>query len=317
MVAGFQSKSAIETPKAGVLNQELEMSKGKKTRFGFTLVELLVVIAIIGILAALTTAAVFVTMSMQQRRNTVNTIRVLDKIMHDRWNEVITKSKQETPSAPVMALAGGNGERARVIWAKVRLVEAFPQSYAEMSDPKSIVNNYIPVNDRKTHFKKYQSLVLGKTGGGPGESAACLLMALKTLGANDVALDDQLKYAIVNTDGPNKIDSLTDGWGRPLRFTRFDVSPVVQAANPAVAGNKAFNFADAVDPDGSLLNGTWYPSGLRSQFEIGSATVVGFHTIALVPPTRANYVVPVIASNGKDGTPNNADDILSFQLRGE
>jgi prepilin-type N-terminal cleavage/methylation domain-containing protein len=304
---------------------ELVMSKGRKTRFGFTLVEILVVIAIIGILAALTSAGVFVTIGIQQRRNTVNTIQVLDKILHNRWNETINKAKQETPSPQVMALAGGDNARARVLWAKVRLVEAFPQTYAELSptDPKTIVNYYVPVKDQKTHFKKYQSLAFGKTGG-PNESAACLLMALKTLGADGVAIDDQLKYAITE-DGTNKINMLIDSWGRPLRFTRFDIS-LPATANPAQSG-KALNFADPVDPEGSLLNLSWYPSPLRAQYESGAVggvpgVVFPFHVIARVPPppvqsAQAFYVIPTIASNGKDGTAGNADDIYNHQLRSE
>lgn len=310
------------------------MMRVSTVRRGFTLVEILVVIAIIGILAALTSAGVFVAISTQQRRNSLNTIRVLDKLLHDRWNEIITKSKDEPPSPAVMTLAGNDIRRARVIWTKVRLVEAFPQTYGELSqaDPKTIVNFYIPPGQRKAHFNKYQSAVAGKTGGGAGESAACLLMILKTIGADGVGLDDQLRHAIVATDGVNKIDTLVDGWSKPLRFTRFDTSPAVQTANPATTG-RAFNFSDPADPDGTLLNMSWYfttplptPSAQRSQFENGINTpaplVVGFHPIALVPPppaqaARAFYVLPSIASNGKDGQPNTADDILSFQLRSE
>jgi hypothetical protein len=230
-----------------------------------------------------------------------------------------------------MSLANNDVGRARVLWAKVRLVEAFPQSYAELSatDPKTIVNFYIPATDRKSHFNKYQALAQGKTAGGAGESSACLLMALKTLGAEGVGIDEQLRHAILNTDGQNKIDILADGWSKPLRFTRFDTSASVQAANPA-KGGKALNYSEPVDPDGLLIKSSWYllpapplpATSPRTQFEGGNPLVAGFHLIALVPPppaqlARANYVVPVIASNGKDNQPNTSDDILSFELRGE
>jgi hypothetical protein len=68
---------------------------------------------------------------------------------------------------------------------------------------------------------------------------------------------------------------------------------------------------------------------MRVLFEVGDNTgtivpkpgVVGFHTIALVPPpaatARANYVMPTIISGGKDNNMNTSDDIINLQLRGQ
>src|SRR5579862_8357268 len=109
----------------------------KSGRRGFTLVELLVVIAIIGVLAALSSWAVFAMMGRQQTRNTSATILTANKLLQTRWAAVIAsaKSNKETPSTAAYALAGGNTERARVIWIKLRQIEAFPQSYAEITNP--------------------------------------------------------------------------------------------------------------------------------------------------------------------------------------
>jgi hypothetical protein len=279
---------------------------------------------------------------MQHRRNTTNTIRVLDKLLQDRWKNVVREASNETPSPQVQTLAGvtaglpGANERAKVIWIKVRIVEAFPQSYDEVAqaNAKSIVNVYIPPGQRKSHFTKYQSLLAGKVGGKQGESAACLLVALKTLGNDGVSLDDQLKYAISQVDDKNnpnpKTDALIDGWGNFLVFKRFDVSQDVQTANPAQTNtDKKFRYSDPEDPEGSLLNLNWYllpppppnnPNPLRVQFESGNANVAPFHSIALAPPAnplRANYVLPTIRSAGKDNNLGTSDDIISIQLRGE
>ena len=165
------------------------MQKNNNRRAAFTLIEILVVIAIIAILAALTSAAVFVVIGTQQRRNTTSTILTLDKLLKSRWEKVINDARNESISAAthpsVFQLANGDPNLAKVIWVKVRLVEAFPEKYDEVNGPASplsIVGYYIPSGQRKPHFTKYQSVLQGTGGGGAGESAACLLMAAQDPG---------------------------------------------------------------------------------------------------------------------------------------
>jgi prepilin-type N-terminal cleavage/methylation domain-containing protein len=136
-------------------------------RSAFTLTEILVVIAIIGILAALGTWGVFAMIGTQQRRNTENTMVVIKKMLDNRWAEVMREADGEEPSQFVMAMAGNDLARAKVIWRKVRLAEAFPTTYAEIQNPTVLSGYILPDRKFKSHFTKYQTTVTGMAGGTP------------------------------------------------------------------------------------------------------------------------------------------------------
>ena len=137
-------------------------------------------------------------------------------------------------------------------------MEAFPVTYAEVLTP-TVLATYIPAGKQKPHFAKYQTLLAGKLSGGVGESSACLLMALKTLASDGVSVEDQLSYAVANTDGKNAATpTLIDAWGTPMAFFRFPTGGIAQAANPATVGSTAAKFSDPTDSGGTLLNSTWY-----------------------------------------------------------
>ncbi|MSU80220.1 MAG: type II secretion system protein [Gemmataceae bacterium] len=325
-------------------------------RAGFTLMELLVVIAIIAVLASMVSLGVFAMIGNRTKSNTEANVRVLHKLLQTRWAAVVADAKKETPSLMAQGLAGGDLERARVIWIKIRLAEAFPINYSEMEpDPKkvvNIVNTYIPANKLKPHFVKYRTTITAyPPAPGPTEPSACLLMALRTLQTDGVSLDDQMKNAVADTDGDG-IPELVDGWGRPLAFFRFPWNDAaLQAANPAAANSAAAKFSDPADPTGKLLlnklASNWYKdtTPFNPPIEMKSRRVLFeflFHPImvtatdplvianpAIMTPkiNNAYYTTPVIASAGKDGLmlysdfssagAGSADNILSFQLRGD
>jgi prepilin-type N-terminal cleavage/methylation domain-containing protein len=113
-------------------------------RRAFTLTEMLVVIAIIVILTGLLSSGVFVWMSKQQGRTTEGNMRTVNKVLQEQWAYVVEQAKKESPSSAVVSLATYNGafpdpggERARVLWIKVRLIEAFPQAYSEVNNNSS------------------------------------------------------------------------------------------------------------------------------------------------------------------------------------
>src|SRR5437660_9245126 len=88
-------------------------------RPAFTLVELMVVIAIIGVLAALVAAAVTKVIPAQQQRNTERTIQKLNGELQAHWRAVLDDTKDEVRQNrhfSVLPLAGGDPERAKVLW---------------------------------------------------------------------------------------------------------------------------------------------------------------------------------------------------------
>jgi prepilin-type N-terminal cleavage/methylation domain-containing protein len=284
----------------------------KERRAGFTLVELLVVIAIIAILASLAAWGVFAMIGTGQKRNTEATIRTLKKLLDDRYKDVIADAAKEEPSNAAMAMANGDLARARVIWKKVRLMEAFPQRYSDVQTPTVLNNLILPDRKYKPHFAKYAKELQGKPGGGAGESSACLLLSLKTLGSDGmVAIQDQLNYAVGDTDGDG-VPEFIDNFGKPLVFTRFAQGGNVQAANPASPGSSAFKKADPIDNDGLLISPNWYPSNNRK-----NVFDVYIHPVSPDNGATAYYTIPVIASAGKDGAVGTADDIFSFKLTGD
>jgi prepilin-type N-terminal cleavage/methylation domain-containing protein len=279
-------------------------------RIGFTLVELLAVIAIIAILVGLGSFGIIAMMGRAQTRNTESTLRVVNKLLMDRWSAVISDAKKESISAAtvpaVFALANNDVERARVIWVKVRLMEAFPEKYADVTSPTSTVALYIPANMQKPHFAKYQTLVNSANPAKTDvkiESAACLLMALKTLSPDGLNVEDQLGPAVADTDGDG-LKEVVDGWGKPVHFKRFGTFAPGSGVNPAATTSTAYKYADTTDPGGKLLTPTWFNAVPSQRLTFDNQ----FHAISPDNGAHANYVIPVIADHN--------NKIFGYTLRG-
>src|SRR5437660_1405276 len=114
---------------------------GPCDRAGFTLVELMVVIAIIGVIIALTTAAAMQVVSYQRSSTTNGTIQTVNSELQKQWAAVIALADKDALPPVVISMAGGNERRARVIWKKLRLKEAFPMNFKEALTPWSLGNN--------------------------------------------------------------------------------------------------------------------------------------------------------------------------------
>jgi prepilin-type N-terminal cleavage/methylation domain-containing protein len=294
-------------------------------RQAFTLVEILVVVAIIAILVALSAGIYYYAIGGQQQRNTEGTIRAVNKVFQTQWSYVVDQAKKESPSLNVVNLAADpTGERARVLWIKIRLMEAFPISYDEINNPANsvyqLLNLAIPGTagqPQRKAWKTYQNAT-AKQGSSPtttaSESSACLLMALTVSRGGAVLSPDQLGSYVADTDGDG-VKEIVDGWRTPLVFYRFawgsgalpgrigdppQAPSGIQGLNPAPAGSKAARLGDPLDPAGSLF--TWPGGAARTAFESN------FHAIADASGKNANYVIPVIVSLDADrdifaGTP--------------
>jgi prepilin-type N-terminal cleavage/methylation domain-containing protein len=239
-------------------------------RAGFTLIELLVVIFIIAILIGLVAGGIFQYVAAQKQANTETLIRTLDKTLQRQWDAVVSEAKKETPSAAVLDLAGGDQRRAQVIHIKLRLVEAFPVSFAEINTPLIYANSpftgtpFITKTQQKNLATFKTALAqAGVTAGGPGESIACLILSLQQSRGGVAGLNlDQIAYAVSNytaagvlasASNQSNIKIAVDGWGNPLAFVRFPSNRTeLDATNPATAGSTAAKFRDPLDPEGLL-----------------------------------------------------------------
>jgi prepilin-type N-terminal cleavage/methylation domain-containing protein len=268
-------------------------------RTGFTLIELLVVIAIIGVLAALTVSATMRLMGSQQETNTQTAMLHVDRALQQAWAKVVNDAKNEdiTNATNVLTLAGSDPRRARVIWIKLRLMEAFPVTYAEcnVANNPLYTLNLIPSTMRK-NISSYQR-TLNNAAVHPNypnsESSACLLMALSINRGGGAFLNkDILGGNISDTDGDG-VKEIIDGWGTPVFFYRFPAptqtlqwTAQVQQVNPALSnyslgiysGAPAFItppssptfgrgavFADPLDTEGALMDSNWF--GNAAQFQ--------------------------------------------------
>ncbi len=314
------------------------MRQLRAARRGFTLVELLVVIAIIAILVALSGAAYFYWMGSQQKRNTDNTMRAVNKVFQSHWNYVVEEAKKETPSPAIVLMANNDMPRARVLWIKIRLMEAFPITYAEVNgngkplplqDPVFLLlGNYITPNPRK-YLGTYSKALNGSfaANNAATESGACLLTALSVSRAGSTLTPDDLGKAVEDTDADG-IKELVDGWDSTLSFYRFawsggavPTAPInfnIQSLNPAAKGSRSATMADPLDPNGALLswppaappvgappNGLPLPWNPKVYGTTRGMYEALFHKIAFAQgatPSQsvASYVIPVVVSSGLD-----------------
>jgi prepilin-type N-terminal cleavage/methylation domain-containing protein len=308
-----------------------------RSRVAFTLVEMLVVIAVIGILAALTAAGVYKVIGVQRSSNTKSTMASVYRVLQEHWQAVIADARKETgleiPFQQIDTLfgpAGANIDRNRIIWIKMRLMEAFPISYLDVQRPFPYDYNIIPATLRKYNdgYKKTLGARVKDNKGGATESAACLLMAL-SVARNGVALNiDNLGTSNVTDTDNDGMQEIVDAWGSPLAFFRFPTdNPLLQNAAPAAGNKKSPSFfnADPLDPTGALF--TILQNGNATQKANYESRV---HKLRSPVTQGAGYILPTIVSAGPDGVlgldtsiPNNMkivapqfadDNVYSFQL---
>jgi prepilin-type N-terminal cleavage/methylation domain-containing protein len=311
---------------------------GGRGRPAFTLVELLLVIAIIAALVALSASAVLRFRIVQTTWNTKNLVQRLNSQFRKQWSTVADQARRENiPLAYqplVNQLAGGDADRARVIWVKLRLKQAFPVSFQEALNP----NPLLPLDS-------YQQFLTGlgytaatpmtqydpKTPLGVYDSSACLLMALKRgpsgMGVDVEDLVGSSNLRDIPTPSGGTIKVMVDSWGTPLLFSRWpvgncltktpsgstwpypighsDINPKLNAAlfpNPPgytyASGNN-----DPTDPMGRLTNdGTWLAND-TAKYQAGQQSFQGFcHPLLTPQPGYSLYLPPVIVSAGLQST---------------
>jgi prepilin-type N-terminal cleavage/methylation domain-containing protein len=317
-----------------------------RRRHGFTLIELLVVVTIIAAIIALTASAVMRFLSSQQVANTRAALDRTQSPLNRAWSKVKDQAQKETIPSGVYTsimttLAGDDANavgRARVIYVKLKLRQAFPMNFAEAWN-LPYYNPYLganvpasplpPLPGYTTYLTSIgvTSTVVGSSSyvPQPYESSACLLMALSR-GVSGAGVDDSSLTAggSAGSVAPYgfPITYLNDSWGQPLLFTRAASGSL--ALNPSGGATTGNN--DPVDPVGYLNSGSWAFGSSTSSPNTTCRTT--FFLLTQQQPASATglsfRLAPMLLSAGADktltvnpiwfgGTPpgNTGDDLFS------
>src|SRR5262245_2199701 len=90
-------------------------------RAAFTVLELLVVVGIIATIVSLTIAAIAAIIVAQEKSTTELTSRRIDEGVKAHMRAVLDQAKELPVPNSVLAMAGGDPRRAKVIWLKLQL----------------------------------------------------------------------------------------------------------------------------------------------------------------------------------------------------
>jgi prepilin-type N-terminal cleavage/methylation domain-containing protein len=252
--------------------------RARPGRAAFTLLELLIVVAIIGILVLLSAGAAIRMMGGTASSATRTAINRVGITLSGQMTYVADQARKESIPASIDSLAGGDRDRARVILIKLRMKQAFPQSFFEAlypgRDPASGAEYVQPRPSYVTYLKQAgitrasYNPALGPPAPAAHESAACLYMALRH--GPEAVGEEQLGLS-GSTVTIGGLPCLSDAFGQPLLFCRWPVgdhsaSPPsgVSVANP---GGYADGANDPGDPRATLNDATWQTSAGGQAFQ--------------------------------------------------
>jgi prepilin-type N-terminal cleavage/methylation domain-containing protein len=235
-------------------------------RSAFTVIELLIVLAIIAIIVSLVLGAVQAVMGGQDKKNTELTIKRLDEAIIAQ-KRAVSQDATEKPIPPnVLAIAGGDMRRAKVIWLKLNLKKNFPVTFREAIAPHlidGVTAGPLTVNDLPP-LKQYVDAVNTVVSAGnavapagtysPDEASHLLYLSLSiTRRGTRFVPEQQLGPGAIYQDpsGQGGLSGFKDAWDQPIVCFRW---PTEFADNiTATASGKI----DIDDPEGTLLDVNW------------------------------------------------------------
>ncbi len=306
-------------------------------RAGMTLIELLVVMAIIGVLASLTIGAVFTVRESQMKSFTETTLQKLQSALDQQYKAVLEQVAEESVPVWAMAMArtpaapAGDARLARVIYTKARLNQEFPATFAVALNPGGAIAPISVFPAKATYAKNCTGVAPDPT----WESSALLYLALSQGRRGQAAssnLDDAIEPSALQTRAATtgqQFQVLIDSYGNPLRFYLYptgndELNSAIYVKNeptysaPIIRSSPGSG-RDPVDPEGTLYNANW-PVVLRNQYTstfhalnptaINTANYPDYQPSPPTPFTaadnpflfpKARYLIPVIASAGRDG----------------
>jgi prepilin-type N-terminal cleavage/methylation domain-containing protein len=303
-------------------------------RSGVTLIELLVVMAIIGTLAALTVGAVVKVRASQEKSFTETTISKLASALDQQWKAVMDQAREEPIPPAVIAMANNDPRRAKVIYTKLRLQQEFPINFWVAINPTRTQN--VGVVAKPSYAVALNGMNPSQTNPAAWESSACLYMALKqgrrgmaAFNPDDAVDANFIRSASVALPGGGSANFkyFVDVWGNPLRLYDFPTGCQELNNPPYVNTVLAASQRDPQDPEGTLSDPAWNSSANNNVLVFNAALHALVAPGTQPPKNAAFYLIPVIASAGKDGnwgidardmTPTSDDandNIYSFRLR--
>ena len=286
-------------------------SQQADARQAFTLIELILVIAIIGVLAALSAGAIFRVMAAQALRRSETTVSKVQSALDLQWQAVIDNVKDElhangVPPA-VLGLAGGNTDRARILYLKLRIKQEFPMNFTEVVTGIPVFGQpYQP--PQKSAFL---TAISGASAGSPqDESAALLFLSLsQSRRGQNFTPDDVGANAIQSRYFGNvSLRVFVDSSGSSITLERYtnDATLLSELNAPPYVNTRSVYY-DPDDPMG-LLTSNWSQKPTAQNY-FGYT----FNNLSSAAPKNLNRG-PIIRSPGPDKVYDTADDILGFRL---
>lgn len=264
------------------------MTRKKWARSGVSLIEILVVLAIIGILLALTAAALQKTVETQNMRTSETQVFKLQQALDGEYERVVTEcarqaANDQIPPQIVNGVCEGDKARAKALWTAIQLRLNFPDSFAEV--------RMLPLNIQdKNGTNVYQVQRPATFAGVPGgtatlsaeeESGALLYMILTKRsvsggGAMATAAEDltQASRRKVSVGGI-ELETFSDAFKQSVGFRRWEQTQTTtenasmynDPTNPSIVAGEVQKppFVDAtktgagvnrdpLDPQGAIKN---------------------------------------------------------------
>jgi prepilin-type N-terminal cleavage/methylation domain-containing protein len=308
-------------------------------RRGFTLVELLVVILLIATLAAISVGAFFRVQAAEKNRATESTLSKIETALNRKRSAVLDDAAKDAQNGSipplVVAFAGNDKDRARVLWTYIKLKNEFPTTLKEAQTDILLGGQVVLPHRRIFDPPTLPAWNNAAPGSEAVQSAACLYVALTATGNRGEVtgldgLNQQTADVVIpgtgSSSGASSAKAFADAWGNPIAFVRMAFPDEVNGP-PYTRGGVAN--MDPCDPLGKLTQG----SGGWSAIQLNTfwTVIVTDHIRAgALPFPPATYPMPPNAqvrnwimttvSAGPDGDLSNffdGDNLVGYRIRRE
>jgi prepilin-type N-terminal cleavage/methylation domain-containing protein len=310
-------------------------------RRGFTLTELLIVMAILGIMAALTLAALSGATELAREQRTRAIIAKLDSLIAEQYEGYRTRAVP-LRIPPRLGPLDGSGQPTQTDGRTASTIRLYalrdlmrmemPERVTDVSDGPAIVlqrgapwNVAVQMPQSSAH-KRYRRLALRLAGTNwasawteQHQGSECLYLIVSGMTDGDKqALDFFAPEEVGDTDGDG-MKEILDGWGRPIEFLRW--APGYTLEN-GVETSQTANATLAPDPfDPAKVDPRWtgamppyalrpliFSAGRDSQFDIAAKLVDSSgNQFRFVTVQNDPYYTPTAAGQFQSGTPVDFD----------